>query len=69
MRRTDVLVAGAEVHVLPAHAKDGRLLALYRRGATVTGVVGVDRARDVMRLRRCLESAAPLTGAVRVVAA
>ncbi|MBN6051681.1 FAD-dependent oxidoreductase, partial [Nonomuraea sp. RK-328] len=52
--------AGAEVEVVEGDPEDGRFVALYREGGTVTGVLGWNMAKAA-RLRRALvaETMAP----------
>jgi len=58
-----------EVHVLDGPTDDHRLLALFARQGLVTGVLGMNRIRDVMRLRRHLVTPTLLTEVVDSAAA
>lgn len=58
-----------ELHVIAEEASTRRLLALYARDGIVTGVVGLNRPRDVMRLRSCLKMPTKLADAAAAAAA
>ncbi len=58
-----------ELHLLSDTAEPNGLFALYSRDGQVTGVVGLNRVRDVMRLRRHLITPTRLVDALNAAAA
>lgn len=58
-----------DLHVLSEDAEPHRLLALYSRDGVVSGVLGLNQMRELMRLRRHLLTPTPVAEALQAPAA